>query len=204
MKMVKKLGKWALYGFGGFVALIVIIAIVAGGDSGETKKEKKEETVAVSKEEAKSEKKSDELDKKEKDDKKKTKKANKESKKKVEEDAKDEEVSAEGQKVLEKLALSILEENMGEFADIEFKETEKMFVLTPTDPAFTVEMLQMMEGTKSHDDWIYMTDSFVTLTESIAGVLGNGYLLAVANPANPDNIIFSAMDGVALYDVFNE
>lgn len=60
MKAVKKLGKWALYGFGGLVALIVVIAIATGGGSEETKSEvekveEKVETVPVNKEESKDE-----------------------------------------------------------------------------------------------------------------------------------------------------
>lgn len=118
--------------------------------------------------------------------------------------AEDEAKKAQSQDLLESAALSIIEKNMGDSMDIEFVKEVKTFALTPTDPEFTIELLEMIDGTRSLADWNLLVESMASVSNSLEDMLGEGYLLAVHNPIQSDKVILGIMDGFILYDAFDE
>lgn len=118
--------------------------------------------------------------------------------------AQDEDKATKEQSMLELTALGLMEDSFGDSMSIQFKKENQTFILTPISEDFSVELVQILGGTKSHSDWKAMSDGMITLSEGMKNMLGSGYTLMVANPMNADNIILSITDGVVLYDIFNE
>lgn len=104
----------------------------------------------------------------------------------------------------ENLALTVLEDGFKGIADVHFVREEKTFIVTPQGSKFELEIVMMMSGNKSLESWNGMVDSVASLSSIIKSSLGDGYLIMVANPANTDKFLLSAMDGVIIYDVFDE
>ncbi len=98
------------------------------------------------------------------------------------------------------VALSILQDAYQGIAKVEYNAQLKAFLILPTDPNFIVEMEMILTGKMSKDDWNYLADSIAKLS----GELGPEYLVFLLNPANPDNYILMAENGVIKYDALNE
>lgn len=105
---------------------------------------------------------------------------------------------------LEDIALELFQDNFEGTADISFDRETKTYSITPTGSMFETELVMMMEGTKSMDDWNEITVNMEGLSDELLGLLGSGYAVVMVNPANTDNVLLMAMDGVLIYDAFNE
>lgn len=98
------------------------------------------------------------------------------------------------------IALSILQDAYKGIATVEYKEEMKAFTILPTDPNFAVEMSKILSGELPKDDWNALVDSLA----SVSSQLGPEYAVFLLNPANPNNYIIMAENGVILYDALNE
>ncbi len=98
------------------------------------------------------------------------------------------------------VALSILQDAYQGIAKVEYNAELKAFLILPTDPNFIVEMEMILAGKISKDDWNFLADSLAKLSSE----LGPDYIVFLLNPANPDNYLLMAENGVIKYDAFNE
>lgn len=105
------------------------------------------------------------------------------------------EVSKNEQKMLE-----LFQENFSE-SNVSFHKESKMYKIDLGD-GVTIELAEMINGTKSKEDWYGLVDSAVYASKKMKGNLGSGYSISFTNPANRDNIILLVMDGEVLYDIF--
>lgn len=121
----------------------------------------------------------------------------------AEESEPEEEVVAPDNGILEESALEILEENFAGVGDVEFLEEEMTYVIYPTDPLFVTDLMGIMNGTIALSEWDMVKESMAGLSSSFQELLGNGYIIAVANPVNYDNFILIAMDGVIMFDAIS-
>ena len=103
----------------------------------------------------------------------------------------------------EEQALSILEENFDQFGKVEFNKEHKNYTIIPTDPNLVSEINLIAAGVFP-EDWDYMVESFVELSNSLANQLGSEYSVSLTNPANHENILILSRNGVLLYDVQND
>lgn len=198
---------------------IMLVALLLGacttytdGVKDEDPEEDPEEVVAAEAEaEEEKAKEAEEAERKKKEaEEKKAREAEEAKKKEEEAKAKEEAEKAEkeqeeaSQGILEEMALGLLQDSFEGTGDVDFIQDSKMFTVTPTDSAFTMEILMMLEGTKGLDDWNNLTETMATLSSSFSELLGEGYSVALVNPINTDNYLILAMEGVVLYDAFNE
>src|SRR5690554_1191173 len=101
----------------------------------------------------------------------------------------EESIEGADQDTLENLALMSIQDNFQEMADIELDKENKTFKMHITDPAFTDELLFMIENDTVLDDWNYLVDSFAVMSESMNALLGDGYALHLLNPLNVENTL---------------
>jgi hypothetical protein len=104
----------------------------------------------------------------------------------------------------EQVQLSLLKSTFDGIAEIDFDAEEKNFIITPTGTDFALELIQMLNGTKSHDDWNNLVESTQQVSNQTLELLGEGYAFTFMNPANKDKVILLIQDGTVLYDVFNQ
>ena len=103
----------------------------------------------------------------------------------------------------EEQALSILEENFDQFGKVEFNKEYKSYTIIPTDPNLVSEINLIATGVFP-EDWDYMVESFVELSNSLTNQLGSEYSVSLTNPANHENILVLARNGALIYDVQND
>jgi hypothetical protein len=117
-----------------------------------------------------------------------------------------EEVAEEQQnnEAFEQVVLKLLQENVGDTTDIEFVKEDETFYLTPTDPAFILELADLMAGkTQTLEDWDYLVDSFKSMSERSQEMLPD-YWYSLRNPANPDNLLLIVSNGYVIYNFMDE
>jgi hypothetical protein len=101
-------------------------------------------------------------------------------------------------------ALSLLEANFEGSATVEYDAEESSFNITPTDPAFVAEAIQVMEGSaQALKDWASLVESMKGLSESIAELIPDQYL-QVVNPDNPELSLLILLDGYVDYNFADE
>ena len=86
--------------------------------------------------------------------------------------------------------------------DISYEPANKTYTLTPTQPALILDINTAMEG-GLHEEWADLTYGLMDLSFSINDALGAGYTLSMVHP-NTGEVLFSAKDGAAVYDIRNE
>lgn len=104
---------------------------------------------------------------------------------------------------LEQQALKILQDSYAGNSTVTFDKEMKSFNITPIDPAFKEAIVFMQQGLLL-DDWESMQEGFISGSQSLQGLLGNGYIINLQNPANTENTLLMLMDGVVFYDFANE
>ena len=105
---------------------------------------------------------------------------------------------------LEQLALAIMQDNFEGMADIEFVQEEKTFYITPTDPAFTVEVVNAFEGDPGAlEGWNGLVDSFKGMSETMGETLP-GYWISLRNPVNLENVLLIVSDGSVIYNFIED
>jgi len=102
------------------------------------------------------------------------------------------------------VVLSLLRDNFGDSADIEFVKEETTFYITPSDPAFILEVANMISGgSQSTEDWNNLVESFRSMSESSQEMLPD-YWYSLRNPANPDNLLLIVSNGYVIYNFMDE
>lgn len=122
-----------------------------------------------------------------------------------------EEVSEEPEESEEEVASSdmlpiyedILIESFDGLAQVNYLEDSQMFTLLPLDPMFESELEAVVMG-YGHDDFQYMVDSLQELSATGVGMIGEGYSIALVNPANVENYIVVVMDGIVIYNALDD
>lgn len=137
-------------------------------------------------------------------------KAEQEAKKKEEEEKakkekeEKEKAEKESNKFLEDEALNLMEEHLGDVADIKLDRDEKTFSITITQDEVIHELAMVFNGELSIDNWHGLVDSIEYMANSINDLLGGGYTVEIVNPLNTENVLLIIYDGVILYDVAND
>lgn len=104
----------------------------------------------------------------------------------------------------EKAALKIMQDSFKGVGDVEFDKEHKTYKVTPTDPKFSAELLMTTQGKISKDSWNSMKDNMKELSNSMNGMLGDGYSVALMNPVNKDKVILMVLDGIVFYDLMED
>lgn len=122
----------------------------------------------------------------------------------VEEDEIEESISPEDErKIRTLLALAIMEKNFEETAIIDYDEENDAITILSKDPEFAKGIVLLQTGTYSMDNWYELRDSYVELSEQLGNTVGEGIILSLLNPSNPDRTILTVVDGVVFYDAFD-
>lgn len=122
---------------------------------------------------------------------------------KAEEPKKEEEpekAAPEDDSIDAQVALKVLQDNYEGIATVKYIEETDTFTVLPTDDGFALEMAQVMAGQLDKAVWNELVNTFAEVSEA----LGPKYLLVMLNPANPDNYVIMAGNGLVMYDALNE
>ena len=101
------------------------------------------------------------------------------------------------------LALAIMEKNFEGTAIIDYDEENDAITILSKDPEFAKGIVLLQTGTYSMDNWYELRDSYVDLSEQLGNTVGEGIILSLLNPSNPDRTILTVVDGVVFYDAFD-
>lgn len=104
----------------------------------------------------------------------------------------------------EAVVLGIYQKNFEEGMEVVLEEETKTFKFYSNDQQFTKELVAMLNGAKDNQDWNGMVESFRGMSEKGVEILGKGYGIMVMNPVNPDKSLLYVIDGVVVYDTFNQ
>lgn len=95
-------------------------------------------------------------------------------------------------------------ESMIGVMNIEFSPVEKTYYLYPIDPMIVDEIHNLAVYGQGIEDWNYMVESLVILSEAAQQVVGDGYTIMLMNPVNGENILVMVRDGQIIYDAIDE
>ena len=101
------------------------------------------------------------------------------------------------------LALAIMEKNFEGTAIIDYDEENDAITILSKDPEFAKGIVLLQTGTYSMDNWYELRDSYVDLSEQLGNTVGEGIILSLLNPSNPDRTILTVVDGAVFYDAFD-
>lgn len=99
--------------------------------------------------------------------------------------------------------LNILQEGCSKIGTVHYDESQKAYIITPTDSAFIEDLGYVLESGDT-TSWNELVDSFAELSGKISETVGSGTSIAMANPANTSNVILIITDGVVVYDAVSE
>ncbi len=103
---------------------------------------------------------------------------------------------------LEQEVLNIIRESFEGFGEIEL--VEETFIIIPTDPAISAELLAAYEGDPNAlEEWEFLVESMKGMSSSMEPMLP-GYWIDLRNPENTENSILVVEDGVVIYDFIND
>lgn len=106
--------------------------------------------------------------------------------------------------LLEDKALELMEDNLGDIADIEFNRDEKLFSINMTNDEVIHELAMVFSGELSIDNWHGLVDSMQEMASSINSLLGGGYTVELLNPSNANRSLLVIYDGEVSYDVADD
>ena len=95
-------------------------------------------------------------------------------------------------------------ESMIGVMNIEFSPVEKTYYLYPIDPMIVDEIHNLVMYGQGIEDWNYMVESLVVLSEAAQQVVGDGYTIMLMNPVNGENVLVMVQDGQIIYDAIDE
>ena len=110
---------------------------------------------------------------------------------------------AAGKASVEEIQLQIMRENMSTYVDIQFDSADKIYTMTPIDQGLIDEITLLSAGI-GHENWGVLVDGMTEVSESLEGVLGEGYSVAITNPLNHENYLLWIIDGVVIYNVIDD
>lgn len=95
-------------------------------------------------------------------------------------------------------------ESMAGTMNIEFSQIERAYYLYPTDPTVITEINNLVMYGQGMEDWNYMVESLVVLSEAAQLVVGEGYRIMFMNPVNEENVLIIIEDGQTIYNAADE
>jgi hypothetical protein len=105
---------------------------------------------------------------------------------------------------LEQVVLGLLQDSFEGMADIEFVKEDETYYITPTDPAFILDVANAQDGgTQALEDWNNLVDSFKRMSENSQAMLPD-YWYSLRNPANLDNLLLIVSDGYVIYNFIED
>lgn len=107
-------------------------------------------------------------------------------------------VSIEDERITERL----LGEALYLIGDISYDPATMTYTLTPTQPALIRDIDAALSG-GLHEEWAELTYGIMDVSYSIMGALSPGYTVSMVHP-DTGEVLFSAKDGAAIYDIRNE
>lgn len=107
------------------------------------------------------------------------------------------------QKEKVQIVIRMLEEHMSD-SEIEYREESKLFIVHSNNQELAKEIAMIYEEVLPMDSWEVMVDSMANASKSFSDILGDGYSLAMSNPANHDNLLIIVMDGIVIYDAMED
>ena len=116
----------------------------------------------------------------------------------------EESISPEDERMLKTyLALAMMENNFEGTATIDYDEENDAITILPTDPDFATAIVFLQTGDLPMDTWYELRDNYAYMSEELGKAVGEGIVISLLNPSNPDNTILSVVDGVIFYDAFD-
>lgn len=113
-----------------------------------------------------------------------------------------EEEALPDKEVLEQELLNIIRDSFEGIGNVEL--TDETFIIIPTDPMFSSELLAAYEGDPiALEDWEFVVESMKGMSMSMEPMLP-GYWIDLRNPENHENSILIVEDGVVLYDFIDD
>lgn len=103
-----------------------------------------------------------------------------------------------------KKAVSIMQDNYDDTADVYYDKKNDVIAIKPTDEEFEDETIAVLDGEESKSDWHKLTNSIDELSETIHDDLHIKTPVAIVNPENTDKVLYMSYDGNSLYDVMDE
>lgn len=90
-----------------------------------------------------------------------------------------------------------LEEIHGADARIEYRESDKSFIITPTSQSFIDTIVYVVN--KDKVSWKELVDGYADISEQIKNDVGEGYSIKMTNPQNREETIIFVKDGMVLF-----
>lgn len=113
-------------------------------------------------------------------------------------------VNAMGRQRRIRKAVKIIQKSYGDEADVYYDSENKCIAICPTDEEFTDEVMDVMDGVESTDDWDELADGLDSLSDSIHDDAHLNLPVALVNPQNPDRVLYGSYNGVQVYNVMED
>ena len=113
-----------------------------------------------------------------------------------------EEEKKEAVKIIPSEILGVYKETLvGQFK-VSYKEDAKTFIFVPINASFNLNLSDMMKGYSDLDEWYKIVEGVRGMSIATEEKIGSGYLHAIMNPFNEENVILVVGDGTVLLDAF--
>lgn len=99
--------------------------------------------------------------------------------------------------------LELLQKGCSKIGTVHYDKSQEAYIITPTDSAF-IEDLGYVLDSGDTTSWSGLVDSLAELSGKISETVGSGTSVAMANPANTNNVILIITDGVVVYDAVSK
>lgn len=103
-----------------------------------------------------------------------------------------------------KKAVAIMRDSYSDVADVYYDKENKVIAIKPTDESFEEEMIAVLNGDESEEDWDELTASIDDLSETVYEKCHIKTPIAIVNPENTDKVLYMSYDGTSLYDVTDD
>ncbi|WP_270360709.1 hypothetical protein [Limosilactobacillus mucosae] len=103
-----------------------------------------------------------------------------------------------------KKAVAIMRDSYSDVADVYYDKENKVIAIKPTDESFEEEMVAVLNGDESEEDWDELTASIDNLSETVYEKCHIKTPIAIVNPENTDKVLYMSYDGTSLYDVTDD
>ena len=103
-----------------------------------------------------------------------------------------------------KKAVAIMQDNYSDVADVYYDKENIVIAIKPTDEGFEDEMIAVLNGDESEEDWDELTASIDDLSETVYEKCHIKTPIAIVNPENTDKALYMSYDGTSLYDVTDD
>lgn len=100
----------------------------------------------------------------------------------------------------------LLDSQFSETADITYNSDDKVFLFNLKGDVATAVSTYMLypDNADLKKSWESVREGFISMSESIRDNYSPGVQIHILNPSNNENVIFSIMDGIIFYDLFEQ